>query len=661
MRREKTRKQLLDEIADLKQRLAGLECRPSQAAVASAPGTAAQYRATLDAMGDAIHVIDTGYCVILANKSLTDWCEKLGISSDVVGKNIFAAYPFLPLEIREEYEGVFASGKPLLTEETTSVDHNPIITETRKIPICEGGKVAYIITIMRDVTASKNAMNALRDSEEKFRVLAEKSPNMIFINKKGRVVYVNEMSVEIMGYHKEEFYAPDFNFLGLIAPSSLEAVKANFAKHMNRQDVPPYEYTLLTKGRREIAAILTTRLIRYEDGTAILGIVTDISDRKKLEEEIIKSQKLESIGMLAGGIAHDFNNILTGILGNISLARSLSPPPGPVDEILSQAEKSSRQATKLTQQLLTFAKGGAPVKKPVPIQHILQDSAILAGRGSQVRFSITTPEIAWTLEVDEGQINQVMNNLILNAVQAMPHGGLIDIRAEAVFLEKDQIPTLPRGNYVQISVADQGVGILESHLHKLFEPYFTTKPQGTGLGLAIAYSIIKRHNGYISVESRVGMGTTFCIYLPATADSRSAVEEPPPRAKFTGQGKILFMDDENPIRILAERMLKKLGFTPYLATNGAEVIERYREALALQDPFAAVILDLTVAGGPGGLETFQKLSEIDPRVKAIVSSGYSNDPVLANADKFGFSGILVKPYTVEELSSALQLALERQP
>jgi CheY-like chemotaxis protein len=371
-----------------------------------------------------------------------------------------------------------------------------------------------------------------------------------------------------------------------------------------------------------------------------------------MQEEILKNQKLESLGVLAGGIAHDFNNLLTGIMGNFSLARMLAEPGSKISSMLERAEKASLRAKELTQQLLTFSRGGAPVKRSTFIGQLMIESVSFSLRGSNVTAKFFIPEDIWPVDVDTGQMNQVINNLVINAGQAMPDGGIITVRAENAVITSDSPLPLPAGQYVKISLQDQGGGISEANIGRIFDPYFTTKTSGSGLGLAMVYSIIKKHGGCITVDSRPGIGTTFHFYLPASDISPQLIvdmESMPPQ----GKGKILVMDDEVIIREIAGEILSHLGYEVENCMDGTEAIRMYEEALRLGRPYAAVLMDLTIPGGMGGKEAIGRLMEIDPQVRVIVSSGYSNDPVMAQYKRYGFRGVVLKPYNAEELGRTL--------
>ena len=380
-----------------------------------------------------------------------------------------------------------------------------------------------------------------------------------------------------------------------------------------------------------------------------------IIERKKMEAELQNIDKLESIGALAGGIAHDFNNLLTGIVGNISLAKMYSSEEK-VIERLTEAERASMQSRHLTQQLLTFSKGGAPVKETASISELLKDTTQFALSGSNVKSLFSIPDDLWQVKIDKRQISQVIQNLVANADQAMPIGGVIKIRAENVIIsDKDNLP-ISEGKYIKISVSDEGIGISKEYLTKIFDPYFTTKAKGsekgTGLGLTICHSIIEKHSGYITVESEVEIGTTFYIYLPTFQREVSEEVEVKERI-FSGTGRILVMDDEEIVRKVTGDVLNHLGYNVDFACDGSEAIELYQKAKESGNPFDAVILDLTIPGGMGGKKAVEKLFEIDPEVKAIVSSGYSTDPIMSDYKQYGFSEAVAKPYNIKELGEIL--------
>ncbi len=427
---------------------------------------------------------------------------------------------------------------------------------------------------------------------------------------------------------------------------------------------PLHYRRLIKQDGTDTTVMCSASPICHQRGTVLGAVVVirDMSERIKIEQELQKASKLESVGTLAGGIAHDFNNLLLSIMGNISLAKlSLSPETRAFSQLL-EAEKASLLAKGLTQQLLTFAKGGQPVKKPVRLVPILENATQLILRGGRIQSEYQFPNDLWDLYADESQLHQAFHNLILNAQQAMPQGGTLYI--EAKNLRPNELPEKPGLDleaqaYIRIQIKDTGHGIPQENLARVFDPYFTTKTHGSGLGLATTYSIITSHKGQMEVSSNVGEGTTFTMYLPA-----SSVQAIPqtlrPNNLRLGQGKILVMDDEEAIRLLLEQMLTLLGYTVELTTHGEEAIERYAKAQNLGQPFSAVILDLTIPGGLGGKDTMHRLRLLDPKVQAIVSSGYSNDPVLSNYLAYGFQGMVAKPFRLDELSEAVHQVLSQR-
>ncbi len=394
--------------------------------------------------------------------------------------------------------------------------------------------------------------------------------------------------------------------------------------------------------------------IKDEDGPVknVIIISKDITEKKRIENEIIKTDKLESLGIIAGGIAHDFNNMLAAISLKITTARMYADHEDKIFKKLTEAENIIFTAKFLPQQLLTFAKGGLPIKESIFVRDLIDTGINLVMSGSDIECKISLPDDLRPVEVDEGQIIQVLTNLLINANHAMPEGGTVRISAENIDIKSEGSIPLKNGEYVKLSIQDSGIGIPEEHLQRVFDPFFTTKRGGSGLGLATAYSIVKKHNGYIALESEVGGGTTFHVYLPAS--EKTAVIPKGAGAIYGGRGKILIMDDDENILEFTGDILRHFGYSVELAKEGREMIEIYERAMQSGQPFDAVIMDLTIAGGMGGRETIQELLKLDPSVKAIVASAYFNDPVLANFRQYGFCGALVKPYKVENLSKELR-------
>jgi nitrogen-specific signal transduction histidine kinase/ActR/RegA family two-component response regulator len=381
-------------------------------------------------------------------------------------------------------------------------------------------------------------------------------------------------------------------------------------------------------------------------------VFRDISESRAVERELQKVKNLESLGLLAGGIAHDFNNILTGILANASLAKAMTKGNAELQEVLGDSETACRRARDLTRQLLTFSRGGAPIRKTASATALIREAASFALRGSEATCEIVPVEGLWPVKVDEGQMNQVLSNLLINADQAMPDGGTISVGTENVTVDDGAAGPLKPGDYVKVTIRDRGVGIPPEDLPRVFDPYFSTKQNGSGLGLATSYSIVKKHEGYISVESKESEGSTFMVYLPAVR--HAAEPTSPSKTDITGGGdRILLMDDEEIVRKAAGLLLRELGYEITCVADGQAAVECYEKALKSECPFDAVVLDLTVPGGMGGQQAVEELRNLDPHVKAIVSSGYSNNPVMADAAAYGFDAVVRKPYDMEELAGAL--------
>ncbi len=523
--------------------------------------------------------------------------------------------------------------------------------------IFKDGIPLEIQAVGRDVDEKIMAQEALQRSETKFRKLAEFAPALIFVYRNGRLLYVNSKFETITNLSRDQLL--NMNPVELIDADYRKLVEANALARLQGKKIAPYELSYTSKTGQLRWGYLYADTFEYEDNPATMGMILDITERKKMEEWMLQTSKLESIGILAGGIAHDFNNILTVINGNISLAKMITEADHEIMEVLNEVEQAAWQAGDLTQQLLTFSKGGAPIKETTSIKELLLASAGFVLRGSNVSWNYYLAEDLWPVKIDKGQINQVINNLIMNAEQSMPDGGTIHLSADNVFSPAELPPSLKPADYIKVTIKDEGVGIREEDLLKIFDPYFTTRQKGPGLGLTTSYSIIKKHDGEINIISPAGSGTTVTIYLPAYPNQVVECNKAPVIPKC-GQGNILIMDDENLICETLGKMLRRLGYTISTATDGQKAIDLYQEALQRNQPFDIVMMDLTIAGGMGGKETIKKLLAIDPTAKAIVSSGYSNDPVMADYLNYGFCGVLPKPYKIEDVSQLLYNLLDKQ-
>ena len=486
---------------------------------------------------------------------------------------------------------------------------------------------------------------------------------MITTNVEGRVELINRVAEELTGWRQEEGAGRALDQVFVIINESTggqaqspveEVLKSGGSYGMTNDTI------LISRGGSERVIAVSGSPIR-DRTSKIAGIVLvfrDVTEQQHMVKEVLKAQKLESVGILAGGIAHDFNNILTAILGNLSLAKMHAGPQSKIFERLTQAERASMRARDLTQQLLTFSKGGMPIKKTAPIQVLLQEWVGFALRGSNVKSEFEIQENLRDVEIDQGQVSHAIHNLVINADQAMPNGGRIKISAEDYVELSGKNARLAPGNYVKISVADEGVGVAPEHLPKIFDPYFTTKEKGSGLGLATSYTTIKKHGGRIEVESEVGRGATFSLFLPAS-DNRAQPSAGIVEVIQNGSGRILVMDDEASIRDVASEMLTSLGYEVRTSKDGTEALTLFKEFRDSGEPFDAVIMDLTIPGGMGGKEAIGKLREMDPEIKAIVSSGYCNDPIMGDFREHGFAGVLAKPYNEREMKQLLH-SLMRQ-
>jgi PAS domain S-box-containing protein len=524
--------------------------------------------------------------------------------------------------------------------------------------IIELNKEPFFLTMAQDITQRKQAEKALIESELQFKFTFEQAAvGICHVDPNGKFVRLNQRFCEIVGYPQGEILS--YKWQEITHPDDLEMALENVHRLLNN-DIQTFstEKRFIKKDKSIVWTTLTVSLVRNDDGNPkyFIFVLEDIGYRKKMEEQLLQSHKMKAISTLAGGIAHDFNNLLGVITGNISYVLSIVEKNDEIYEALVDIQESSKQAQNLTYQLLTFSKGGAPIKKVSNMNQLINESAIFSIRGSKTNCQFELSSDLWLSNVDEGQMNQVIGNLIINANQAMPDGGTITIRTTNTTVYRDSGFPLAAGQYVKITVEDQGTGISKKHLSNIFEPYYSTKQKGSGLGLATSYSIIKRHGGHITVYSEIDKGTVFNIYLPASSKNMIERVDKSENIHF-GKGKILIMDDQEPILKMVSRMLSKMGYDATSATDGTQAINIYRKAYDTGTTFDLVILDLTVPGGMGGAKTMQALLEIDPNVNAVVSSGYSNDPIMAKYKDYGFCGVVPKPYTKNQLSEVLNKIL----
>ncbi len=522
-------------------------------------------------------------------------------------------------------------------------------------------KPDHFVAAFLEITERKRAEAELKAAREFHETALNSLPGVFYIiSPSFNFLHWNQNFEKVTGYSVEELgeMSPLDLFSGLDRDLISERIQEVF-----RNGESDAEAELVSKSGKHIPYHFTGRKILIEGLDCLIGMGIDITERRKLEKEQLKIAKLESLGVLAGGIAHDFNNILTGIMGNISFAQMFIDHDHKSHKALLEAEKASVRATELAHQLLTFARGGEPVKKVVAPGQIINDAVSLVLRGSNVKAAVTIDELIHAIEADEGQISQVFHNIIINATQAMPGGGTLVISARNETLEAQNPLSLAPGEYVSISFADQGCGISAEDLKRIFDPYFTTKSAGNGLGLASANSIVNRHGGRIEVISAIGKGSTFTVHLPSRGVPYSMHQTgaASQASGVHGGGSILVMDDEQMIRDMTTDMLEYLGYSVTTCENGSEAIDAYKSALKSVTPFSAIIMDLTIPGGLGGKETAQQILAFDPQACMIVSSGYSNDPIMSDYSKYGFKGAVAKPYKITELGQLLNSLLLLQP
>ncbi len=493
--------------------------------------------------------------------------------------------------------------------------------------------------------------NELLQANAELRAVFQAFPDLfMWLDSDGRILAVQ-------GGQNDRLALPDRIIGRCIQNVPIEGLGGRFlgaliAARENRE-VVDFEYKLPIDG---VERNYEARILPLVNGR-LLAVIRNITDRTHAEQERNRASRLDSIGLLAGGIAHDFNNLMMVVLANLSIVQ-MEANGEESQEILEETRLAVLRTRDLTQQLLTFARGGEPIKKTTSMGDLIRESAAFALRGSKATFDLQIDPDLQPVEADQGQMSQVLNNLIINADQAMPSGGTIRIVASNALPDECSMTRSLNRRCVKIAVIDQGVGIAPDQIDRIFDPYYTTKGRGSGLGLTTCHSIIQKHGGCLAVNSKLNQGTTFTIFLPAS-DSSLTPSRPASRSMRQGHGLILLMDDEEDVLRSSRRMLQALGYEVVCARHGAEAVELFKAQLDVR-PFDAVIMDLTIPGGLGGAETIELLRDIDPHVKAIVSSGYSNNPVMANHLHFGFRGVLAKPYDLRRLGAILSGILAKQ-
>jgi len=558
-----------------------------------------------------------------------------------------------PLEIIKQ------TRKPVMVEHT-HFDQNGVMQnfEVYAYPVFDQlGKLIQMIEYAIDVTGRKQDQADLAAEKERLSVtLRSIGDGVITTDISGKIVLLNRVAEELTGWRTEEAEGRPLEEVFHILNEQTGEVSENPATKVvssgNVVGLAEHTVLLTRDGSKRRVADSGAPILDAESN--IIGVVLvfrDVTEQLKTEKELLKVKKLESIGILAGGIAHDFNNILAAILGNINLALFDQDLKEKTKRLLSEAEKASIRAKELTQQLLTFSKGGEPVKEVASLDNVIRDSANFILLGDKVACIYDIPEDLCLVDIDKGQMSQVIQNIVLNAGHAMPEGGTIFISCQNLADDKEEaFPFAPDGRFVKISIQDSGIGMQENITEKIFDPYFTTKHGGSGLGLAISQSIINKHHGHITVESTPGVGSTFTIYLPCSKETKTWQQDSSTANAVSAPLKVLIMDDEEIVRDVAREMLLLLGHEAVLSADGDEAVELYKESLGSDQPFDLAIMDLTIPGGMGGAEAVQKIRNLDADAKVMVSSGYSNDPIMANCKAYGFCAAIVKPYQLQELA-----------
>ena len=627
-----------------------------------------RYRDLFENSTDLIQVLGADSTIRYVNKA---WLDALGYRADELPRiSIFDLLDPECTDCGPEFKSVVCGDKNGRFETTfITKQGGKIVVEGNVSAINVDGRFMGTRGIFRDITERKRIETMVADEREQLAVtLRSIGDGVITTDIKGNVVLINKVAEGLTGWKQAEARGlPIKDVFPLLDEKTNEPRVSPVEQVLLTGRIGELEGTVLLVARDGTRCSITDSVAPIMDKNSVISgtvlVFRDITERRRLEDRIIKSEKIESLGVLAGGIAHDFNNLLNAIIGNIDIGKKFTAPDSEAYKSLVRTEKASTRAKELTQQLLTFSKGGAPVKKLSAIGDLIRDTAEFNTRGSGVRCEFSLPKELWDAEIDEGQISQVISNLVINAVQAMPRGGTICISGRNIEVRPNEFQDLTPGNYVQIMAQDTGQGIPQEHLGRIFEPYFTTKEGGSGLGLATTYSIIKKHDGAIDVTSSMGTGTTFTILLPAAPEKTKPVVPLSVAASDEKRtGRILLMDDDEIVRETAGVMLDLLGYAVDFAADGKAAVEMYRKAVASKNPYDVVIMDLTIPGGRGGKDAIRDLLEIDPAAKAIVSSGYSNDAAMSNYGWYGFAGIIIKPYTMDELSEEVRRVMgqERQ-
>ncbi len=528
------------------------------------------------------------------------------------------------------------------------------------------GKLLGVVESFQDISKRKVAEKALDAEREQLAVtLHSIGDGVITTDLDGRIVLINRVSEQLTGWSQKEAIGQPLEWVFKIVDEQTGEWCENPIPEVlsSGLSVELESSTVLISRENSHYSIEDSGAPIFNSEGSILGAVLvfrDVTEKRRAKEELFKVEKLESVGLLAGGIAHDFNNILAAVLGNIEMAGMLIGPDAEAAPLLKMAKKASLRAKDLTQQLLTFSKGGNPVKKTTSINNTIREATNFILHGSALSCDFMLPDTLWLVDVDPGQIAQVIQNLVINAKAVMPDGGKLTISGENISSDSyEQHGWMEEGSrYIRIVVEDGGGGIADEDLEKIFDPYFTTKKEGSGLGLAITHSIILNHHGHIEVQSQLGVGTAFSVYLPVATQENTEMTLPEVVSAKTKAATVIIMDDEKPVREIAVLMLEKLGHIALEAKNGEELLAIFSKHQKNASPIDVILMDLTVPGGMGGKEAMQEILTLDSDARAIVSSGYSNDPVMADYTKYGFKAAVTKPFLLKDLQHAIMVVMD---
>src|SRR6266853_4874635 len=505
---------------------------------------------------------------------------------------------------------------------------------------------------IRALAERNQARTELQEAVGKMTDILEKTSDGFFaVDRDWKFSFVNRQAEKLLDRHREDLIGKDFWVE--LPEFTRDAFEKNYRRAMSEQVAIEFEAS-------DASGKVWFELLAYPSGGGVSVFPRDVTDRKRVEEERLTTGKLESLGTLAGGIAHDLNNLLTVISGNIGLAQIEAPgSPANLLSFLSRAGEAAQHAAQLSNQLLTFSKGGTPLKRVASISDLVTQAAEFSLHGSNLRAELDVPSDLWRSAVDPAQIEQVINVLVINAREAMPHGGTVRVSADNIEIDANSGLPIRGGCYVKVQVADTGGGIDARSVTKIFDPYFTTKPSASGLGLSISYSVVKKHGGFLQLENTSPEGSTFAFYLPAT-DAEPQMSQPALANEifnFNHQ-RVLVMDDEAAIHELTSELLGPLAYQVTAVPDGEEALKTYEDAMRTGEQFQAVILDATIRGEMGGVATIERLRDLDPNVTAIICSGYSDEAALAEFLTYGFRAALPKPFTRHELANVLQRAFE---